>query len=642
MRIETRIITSQSQLSALYTELNNASLFWKQGTALEIEFASGTYTLTQPLYISGFPKVTIRGTRTSLQSTGGNVEQVSTLQVTKSFNFTQEDSVINIRGYLNRKVEVEIRDLALKSTITKSELSQLHYSWYIQPTFLFKVEEARTVAITRIETEVKYLDCTNIDLHWCDNVKVRNCSFINYNCRTMGGCLWLRNNVNSAVIANNTFHKYGNDETLAIWIDGSKHVGNALVVNDSTATVISSEDASCERGIENVTVQGNRFYCDPFDAPLDASLLNGYRDTAKATAIVQRPRNDNYSSAFVHERQWDDVMDLHVAIYTLQSCRTTESNVELFRTQHTVRNVKFEYNDFHIDTKIASNLCCSFSRYCTFFENIDIVGNHIDYGAWVMEGHYLIDFEILHDINDETSYNPQMPARVDHVSKRFPVNICSNTIHSKCLPYFNWNPKQESHICLRAGGNAVNFEHNHMEVDTTALAADRATFNADAQGISLVFCHVRTAFVRLRNNVCKNLLYLGSFTKAGASLDNVVMECTGNIFSGYTQINNNQISRQRLYFDRNKFFSTGTYLFLRKVADSSEVVFVNNQIHHEGSGNPTFAYLSTDTPAVGLDVLVCDNVFDNIVQDDSIHDIYSFLRNKPKVTLRLTRNQYAQ
>ena len=49
MRIETRTITSQSQLSALYTELNNASLFWKQGTALEIEFASGTYTLTQPL-----------------------------------------------------------------------------------------------------------------------------------------------------------------------------------------------------------------------------------------------------------------------------------------------------------------------------------------------------------------------------------------------------------------------------------------------------------------------------------------------------------------------------------------------------------------------------------------------------------------
>ena len=106
MRIETRTITSQSQLSALYTELNNASLFWKQGTALEIEFASGTYTLTQPLYISGFPKVTIR---TSLQSTGGNVEQVTTIQVTKNFIFTQDDSTHDMFSYLRNRPNVTLR-----------------------------------------------------------------------------------------------------------------------------------------------------------------------------------------------------------------------------------------------------------------------------------------------------------------------------------------------------------------------------------------------------------------------------------------------------------------------------------------------------------------------------------------------------
>lgn len=109
MRIETRTITSQSELSALYTELNNASLFWKQGTALEIEFASGTYTLTQPLYISGFPKVTIRGTRTSLQSSDGNVEQVTTIQVTKNFIFTQDDSTHDMFSYLRNRPNVTLR-----------------------------------------------------------------------------------------------------------------------------------------------------------------------------------------------------------------------------------------------------------------------------------------------------------------------------------------------------------------------------------------------------------------------------------------------------------------------------------------------------------------------------------------------------
>ena len=73
----------------------------------------------------------------------------------------------------------------------------------------------------------------------------------------------------------------------------------------------------------------------------------------------------------------------------------------------------------------------------------------------------------------------------------------------------------------------------------------------------------------------------------------------------------------------------------------SEVVFVDNRIHYEDNGNPTFAYLSSGTPETMLNVLVSDNVFDNITQDDSTHDMFSYLRNRPNVTLWLARNQYA-
>lgn len=633
-------ITNQSELDNLCQELNNSSIYDKLNTILEIKFCPGIFTISEPLFISGFPKVTISGTRTSLQSSDGNVEQVTTIQVTKNFIFTQDDSIVNIRGYMNQKVEVEITDLALKSTITRNELSQLHYSWHIQSMLLIKICEASNVVLTRLDTDLRYLNCTNIDLRWCDRVEVRNCNFVNYNSRKTGGCLWLRNNVSSALITNNTFRKYGNDETLAVWIEGGVHKGKVVSLDDNhdTATTTSYVDENRNRTIQNVIIQRNQFYCDLFDTPLDSSLLNAYKDIAKA----QAPSSIQDGSYFAHESQWNGFLDVNIAIYTTQTCQLNgDASVELYRTQTELRNVKLQHNDFHIDSPITSNISLTLDRYCTLFDEVEFIDNTIEYGAWEMEGHYLIDFNVTHDIIDETSLNPLMPARVNHISNRHPVNICGNTIHSKCLPYFNWNPKQESHICLRIGGLAVNFAHNHMEIDINALSAQRATFNSYSQGIDVVFCQVRTAFVRLVENVCQNIQHIGTFTKSGPSLDNVVIESIGNIFVGYTQINNNQISNQRLYFKGNAFFSYGSYLFLRRVSSTSEVVFVDNRIHYEDNGNPTFAYLSSGTPETMLNVLVSDNVFDNITQDDSTHDMFSYLRNRPNVTLWLARNQYA-
>lgn len=152
------------------------------------------------------------------------------------FKAFTDDSFFKVYGTLKNPVTLSISDVTFK-------LKEHKGIWWqdSRDQYAVKVYHANHVDIHDVESYMQNAKITNFDLHVCSNVTVNNCIISNYNNCLIGGCVWVRGEMNNINIKHNKFYKYGKDEVVGIFdrlIDHTK----GYVRGAATRTNIFIED----------------------------------------------------------------------------------------------------------------------------------------------------------------------------------------------------------------------------------------------------------------------------------------------------------------------------------------------------------------------------------------------------------------
>ena len=174
------------------------------GDLVVLNFGSGTYTVlgTIPMKCN----VIIKGEgcdKTTILLDNGRDKA--------GFKAFTDDTFFRITGTLKNPVTVSITDVSFKLKDHKG------IWWEDVEKYAVKIYHANRVDIHDVNSYMANAKITNFDLRVCSNVSVTDCIITNYNNCQVGGCVWVRDEMDNVNIKRNKFYKYGKDEIVGIF-----------------------------------------------------------------------------------------------------------------------------------------------------------------------------------------------------------------------------------------------------------------------------------------------------------------------------------------------------------------------------------------------------------------------------------------
>ena len=174
------------------------------GDLVVLNFGSGTYTVlgTIPMKCN----VIIKGEgcdKTTILLDNGRDKA--------GFKAFTDDTFFRITGTLKNPVTVSITDVSFKLKDHKG------IWWEDVEKYAVKIYHANRVDIHDVNSYMANAKITNFDLRVCSNVSVTDCIITNYNNCQVGGCVWVRGEMDNVNIKRNKFYKYGKDEIVGIF-----------------------------------------------------------------------------------------------------------------------------------------------------------------------------------------------------------------------------------------------------------------------------------------------------------------------------------------------------------------------------------------------------------------------------------------
>jgi len=195
---------------------------------VKLTFGKGTYTIDGTIVFRCHVVIKGAGSKQSTVILDNGADRNGS----KAFT---DDTFFKVYGVLKNPVTLSISDITFKLKEHKG------IWWEDMDKYAVKVYHANYVDIHDVESYMQNAKITNFDLHVCSNVTVTRCIISNYNNCQIGGCVWVRGEMNNINIKDNKFYKYGKDEVVGIFdrlVDHTK----AYVRGKATRTNIFIEN----------------------------------------------------------------------------------------------------------------------------------------------------------------------------------------------------------------------------------------------------------------------------------------------------------------------------------------------------------------------------------------------------------------
>lgn len=671
-------------------------------------------------YFKGFKKIVIQGER----SERSNRKDIPVLEVVNEYaegaptnkdsngefchSYDCDDAIFNIKNEHNAPVDIVVSDIAFRvafklkdvlkprdfqsatlfgqtsvGSINDSEVSDgktphLHNRWYhpdICPVF-FKVYEASSFKMFNVRMYSQYLDLTHVFLHWCENVDITNCEFVNYNARIIGGNIWMCQRVKNVNIVNNDFYKYGNDENIGIWGDSIMNRDEEMFYasKDSLSGLDDEAYANRKLDFEHIHIKNNRFYYGkPQVSPYTGEVFPDHIDLKG----IQEAQKNIYKIEYAIEKEWGGVIDIFHSMFFSQHTPKTKirfdnndvnssttgsssSSGSEFDGQcakvntangvteyaivpyvhYTISDYVVDGNEFYIDSPMNVLMGMTCDNYCRT-EGVKITNNFIKYGSWAHHGCQLQDFKIIYDKNpdyESTGYGLEMTNK----KVLSPVLIENNTIESAAYPYMVYNEKgDETHIVLIVESGSVEFNHNVVSEDSSEVQetiAKNVITNGDSKviptsgnfGYMLLYSRDKGGNISMKGNVFRGMKCMGSFDFVNPETEPVGgakfpienkslirLNAKDNVFQGCTSINSKNLKECIFNFNANKFFATCDQLILNELPERSLLTLTNNvfrRLANAGSGSGLLYYHNVTKPIgnPSLTLLSSGNKFQSV------------------------------
>lgn len=652
-----------------YTIINNKAFFWEGYKKVVIQGARSRHCASQDI-----PTIVVHNEREK------DAKEYKDANGNKCYSYAHDDAIFNIQNEHSSPTNIVVSDIAFRVAfnLTDVEGANLYERWYhpdICPVF-FKVYEASSFKMFNVRMYSQYLDLTHVFLHWCENVDITNCEFVNYNARIIGGNIWMCQRVKNVNIVNNDFYKYGNDENIGIWGDSIMNRDEEMFYasKDSLSGLDDEAYANRKLDFEHIHIKNNRFYYGkPQVSPYTGEVFPDHIDLKG----IQEAQKNIYKTEYAIEKEWGGVIDIFHSMFFSQHTPKTKirfdnndvnsstmgsssSSGSEFDGQcakvntangvteyaivpyvhYTISDYVVDGNEFYIDSPMNVLMGMTCDNYCRT-EGVKITNNFIKYGSWAHHGCQLQDFKIIYDKNpdyESTGYGLEMTNK----KVLSPVLIENNTIESVAYPYMVYNEKgDETHIVLNVESGSVEFNHNVVIEDSSEVQetiAKNVITNEDSKviptsgyfGYMLLYSRDKGGNISMKGNVFRGMKCMGSFDfvnpetepVAGAKfpIENkslIRLNAKDNVFQGCTSINSKNLKECIFNFNANKFFAKSDQLILDELPEKSLLTLTNNvfrRLTNAGSGSG-FLYYHDVTKPIGnpsLTLLSSGNKFQSV------------------------------
>ena len=252
------------------------------------------------------------------------MEAVKDAKIVVVNDFTFKDNgVISVSVPRRYRLKVDIRNLDVE--LERHEGIGFNNKAY----YLFKFYNCKAVNFTGCSTSLHNGKMTSLQLVSCNNITVRNNTFVNYNNCREGGIIWLVGSCENVAIADNTFMKYGNDEVIGFYNGNLTHHNRT----DYERRVVRKD----------ITISGNSItYERPSWVKAD-SIINMDRLISFVPSVLQNKGDDPSTFFFQNVELSGNVFNIRERATRLISLRTDE------RTRYS--NITFANNIVNIDIK---------------------------------------------------------------------------------------------------------------------------------------------------------------------------------------------------------------------------------------------------------------------------------------------------
>jgi len=461
----------------------------------------------------------------------------------KASGYKYDDAIFAFEGTAEKRIEVKISNIEfmpLGITPNNQGASQLiKYpgsgnnapeppatepdKYLYGHTYLLKVFWGKAVELDNVVSTLKNGAATNLDMRICDNVRIENCTFINYNAldvtnNNRTGCIiQLQGSTHGVKITNNTFYKYGNDEIIALFgINNIYPEYKGFIPKDLEKNVVRKD----------VIIASNKFVYHK--ATPELSQTEGSIELSPAASDSEQPTNNFWDTA-----------DVLITFSSEQQGTYWE-------------NLLFANNTFTINYLVSQVVKVAGFDYAADMLNFRITGNKIThYYSFPYADAQIQDFRLV-------SYKTQTN---DGTTKYPSVEIADNEVIAK------------EHLEQTWGGHCNVFLNG-----ASALVHDNI-FNGTAfrfptgdtgQTVGIIPIKVRglSCTLTFENNIVKGMSYLASIEMKNIESNHYVdMNIRGNSFDGYTTI---YFTESRKKFDGPIFIPNNYYVMGRwQIVDNS-------------------------------------------------------------------------
>lgn len=564
---------------------------------LVIELGEGSYTLDYNLLIHQH-NVIIKGQGSSktILNVPINVDYI-------------DDAILNFQGkykmnngeFNDIRMSVSLSGLTINASIPTASLAS-GTKLVNNESYLIKANNVDRFVMRDVKILAENIKTTCIDIRRGFNIDIRDCEFKNYNRRWTGGCIWMRGDIENVIIEDNDFHKYGNDEVIALY--GSNN--------------FAGTNESDEISKKNVAIRYNRFYCQDSNGGENTEAIiteTGDRGTWHGC-------NERFITVFTNQ---DDNKEIINDVFVQRStpCHQTINGIHLCN------------NEFYLNAPSSHLFTAAFDKH-TKFKDVTAKNNIINYGSWTLEGtessiKELMDFGLYYDTIYDSSYHE---GNYDGLSDE-PFLITGNTIscgsnvrnirQSGSTQYY-----VDNHIIVDIKGTKAIFNENTVICTREAYTSDEQSFSN--KGVQLFHCGSKGGEIMFSDNHCEGLKALMLFTSGGTPITKGRIWGCGNFLQGDTRITYVNIIESHAVMTNNEIICDYPIFFLEEFANTGTAIFTGNRVYRDLTRVTRFTtpfghiyYTGTSDSSNNIQsmkLISCNNIFDNLL----LTNMYSYLQ----------------
>jgi len=412
----------------------------------------------------------------------------------KSSRYSYDDSIFAFEGTYEKRIEVKINNVEfMPFGITPDKQSASNLIKYsanpndtsnngYHHTYLIKIYWGKAVELDNVISTLKNGAATNLDMRICDNVKITNCTFTNYNALDIHkkdnrtGCIiQLRGDTNGVTITNNKFYKYGNDEIIGLFGNNYFYDGYTGFIPDDLKRIVVRK---------NIFIASNQFvYHKPASEQSSGNneqTENHFWDTADVLITFSSDQQNSY---------WD--------------------------------NLLFAHNTFDISYLVSQVVKVAGFNYAADLHNFRIIGNKIThYYTSSHQNAQIQDFRLVSYKGETVGETIEFPS----------VEIARNNVIANEKLGETWG----GHCNLYMSGAAAWVHDNifngiGFRVETVKPG--------QTEGITPIAVRGLSCALTFENNVVTGMAHVASIEmKDLVKSQYVDMNIRGNRFDGYTTI----------------------------------------------------------------------------------------------------------